>query len=91
MGPTTEASDLSEFYAENTRPLTACGVAVALERLSPTDADKLRAAIKAPLDDIQHVAIQRWLDKRNFTLDAATIARHRRAILGQSGGCKCQP
>lgn len=82
MAGEASADLLAEFYAENSKAIPTCGVALILRGLPTDKRDALIQALAKPwkrneYGSIQHMAISRTLKKWNQTLGPDAIGRHR--------------
>ena len=74
---------LDEVAAFNGGISTTCSVSTVRVLLDKDDAATLDAALAAPLKEIQHKAIHRWLKSKGHQVSDTTIGTHRK------GGCSC--
>ena len=71
--------DLTEFFQPKARP---CLVTRTIALLDEDEIPIINAALAR--EDISHLAIQRWLDKRGHRVTDTTVATHR------TGRCSCE-
>lgn len=73
--------DLAEFFAEQPRLGSHCGVAIVMATMTPDDRAKFEAALTH--SELKHVALESWCRKHKYNLGAQSISRHRRHL------CQC--
>ena len=64
--------------ASTTKKGPRCGVAVALSKLPPVQADKARAALAAPIEEYEHTQIARAFVAMGLDVKLNAVQRHRR-------------